>query len=144
MTLAEIEELRARGWHFNFTGDQDGWECRVVGRLAYGQGSGKTIEQAADMAMSTVRLMEDDPRVLIRDYGTKLERLAKDIFGEGVYQGMEPVDSPDGEPVKIAMSIVPKIDVKSFMEQDRQFSTRLIAEFPREVSRAIVLEVDWS
>lgn len=145
MTLAEIEQLRAKGWHFDFTGDREGWMCQVVGLgLAHGHGSGETLEKAAEWAMKTAGTMEDDPQVLIKAHCAKLEKLAKEIFGETVFQGIEPVESAEpGEPLRIALSVAPTIEVKAYMDQEMAFIHRLIEEFPMEVSRAVILEVDW-
>jgi hypothetical protein len=144
MTLAEIEELRAKGWKFDFTGDRDGWMCQAVNRLAHGHGSGTTLEEAADWAMKTAGTMEDDPEVLIKTHGSALLKLAKKIFGEDVVKGIEPVESPEpSEPVRIAISVEPKVDSKTYVDQELAFIHEMMEVFPREVMQAVIMEVDW-
>lgn len=144
MTLAEIEELREKGWKFDFTGDREGWMCRVVNRLAHGQGSGSSLEEAADWAMRTARVMEDDPQIMIKAHGPALEKLAKKFFGEDVVKGMEPVESSEpAEPVRIAISLEPKVDSKKYVEQEVAFIHQMMKDLPREVWQAVILEVDW-
>lgn len=145
MTIDEVEVLRRKGWQFSFTGAGDGWWCRAVALgLAHGQGSGKTLCKAAEKALQAARTMEDDPKVLIGKYGPRIEKLAKEIFGEGVFQGIEPVESPEpGEPLRIAISVEPKVTTKEYVDQDMAFTSRLMDEFPRQVSIACILEVDW-
>lgn len=144
MTLAEIEDLRANGWKFDFTGDAEGWMCQVVRRLAHGHGSGPSLEDAADWAMRTARVMEDDPQVMIKAHGPALEKLAKKFFGEGAVKGIEPVESPEpNEPVRIAISVEPKVDSKAYVDQEVAFIHQMMEDFPREVCHAVIMEVDW-
>lgn len=143
--MDEIEDLRAKGWQFDFTGDPDGWCCRVVALgLAHGQGSGETIEKAVEDALRTARAMEDDPKVLIKEYGSRIEKLAKEIFGKEAYQGLEPVESPEpGEPLRIAMSLLQMVDVKAYMDLEVKFLHRMTDEFPKEFTRSFIIEVDY-
>lgn len=143
MTLAEIEELRQKGWKFNFNGDHEGWMCYVVGRLAHGDATAPTLEEAAEWAMQAARSMEDDPEVLIKNHGQDLEKLAKKIFGEGVFKGIEPVESPEGEPIRIAISVEPKVEPRAYVDDEVVFIQQMMKQFPKEVYRAVVLEVDW-
>jgi len=145
MTIDEVEVLRRKGWQVSFTGAGDGWWCRAVALgLAHGEGSGETLCKAAEQALQATRAMEDDPKVLIKEYGPRIEKLAKEIFGEAAYQGIEPVESPEpGEPLRIAISVEPKVTPKEYVDQDMTFTRRLIDEFPRQVSIACILEVDW-
>lgn len=144
MTLSEIEELRQKGWKFDFTGNGDGWNCVAVGRLAHGWAVGNTLEQAADGAMREAGAMEDDPNVLIGIHGPDLLKLAKKTFGQDVVKGIEPVESPElMEPVRIALSIEPKIDHEKYMEQEVVFIQEMMKNFPKQVYRAVILEVDW-
>lgn len=143
--MQEVEDLRTKGWQFQFASDGDAWWCRAVALgLAHGEGGGETLEKAAEQALQAVRTMEDDPKVLIKEYGPRIEKLAKEIFGEGVFKGIEPVESPEpGEPLRIAISVEPKVTPKEYVDQDMTFSRRLMDEFPRQVSIACILEVDW-
>lgn len=144
MTLAEIEEFRAKGWYFTFTGDEEGWMCTVTGKgLAHGQGSGETLEASADWAMRTARAMEDDPDVIIKKYGTQIENMANEVFGPGVYQGLEAVRWEPCEPVRIAIGVAPKIEPKAYVDLEVKMIGRMVEELPREVSTALVFEVDW-
>lgn len=140
----EIEQLRAKGWYFQFTSHEDGWDCLTVGAgLAHGEGGGKTLEEAAEMALGMARMMEDDPEVILKQYGPQIERLALDAFGKGVFQGMEAVRWEPGEPVRIAINVKPKVGPKAWVDQEVAFSRRSIDELPRDVSRVLVFEVDW-
>lgn len=145
-TMQEVEDLRAKGWQFTFNGDTQGWWCRAVALgLAHGMGSGETIEKAAERALKTTRAMEDDPKVLIKEFGPRIERLAKEIFGEAAYQGIEPVESPEsGEPVRIAMSILQMVQPKAYVDLEVKFIQRMIEEFPRDFTRSFIIEVDYS
>lgn len=145
MTMEEIEALRAKGWHFQFTGDQSGWSCQVVALgLAHGDAGGETLELAAEAAMKQVRAMEDDPKVLIEAHGAQVEKLAKEIFGEKAFQGIEPVESPEpGEPVRIAMSILQTVEPGPYVELELKFLHRMFDEFPRDFIRAFIIEVDY-
>lgn len=144
MILAEIEELRAKGWYFSFTGDGDGWSCCTVGKgLAHGQGGGETLLKAAETALKQAKSMEDDPKVLIKQYGPQIEKLALEVFGKGAYQGMEVVHWEPGEPVKIALSIIPNGTPGEFVHQEVDFHQRVNKELPRGVGTALVFEVDW-
>ncbi len=144
MKLSEVEELRAQGWYFTFTGDPDGWMCTVTGKgLAHGQGSGKTLEESADWAMRTARTMEDDPEVVIKKYGAQIEKIANEVFGPGVYQGLEAVHWEPCEPARIALNVAPKVTPKAYVDLEVKMIHRMIDELPREVSIAVVFEVDW-
>lgn len=142
--MDEVEQLRAKGWYFQFWGDKDGWQCLTVGAgLAHGEGGGETIEKAAEMALGMARKMEDDPEVILKQYGPQIEKLASEAFGQGVFQGMEAVKWELGEPVRIAISVVPKVGPKAFVDQEVAFNRRAIEELPRAVHGALVFEVDW-
>jgi hypothetical protein len=142
--MDEVEQLRAKGWYFQFWGNEDGWQCLTVGAgLAHGEGGGETIEKAAETALGMARTMEDDPEVILKQYGPQIEKLALEAFGKGVFQGMEAVKWEPGEPVRIAISMAPKVGPKAYVEQEHAFNRRAIDELPRDVSRALVFEVDW-
>ena len=142
--MDEVEKLRAKGWYFQFWGDKDGWTCLVVGAgLSHGEGGGETLEKAAERALGIARTMEDDPEVILKEYGPQIEKLLLEAFGKGVFQGMEPVKWEPGEPVRIAISVVPKVDPKAYVEQEHTFIRRSIEELPRHVQTALVFEVDW-
>lgn len=145
MTLKDVENLRAKGWYFQFLGNKEGWQCLTVGiGLAHGQGSGETLEKAAEWAIRTAQTMEDDPQVLIMFYGARIEKLAREIFGDKAYQGLEPVRSPElGEPVRIAMSLLQMVDPKAYMDLEAKFIRRLNAEFPPHFTRSFIIEVDY-
>lgn len=144
-TMQEVQELREKGWQFRFASDGEGWWCRAVALgLAHGEGGGKTIEEAAEQALKTARSMEDDPKVLIKEYGPRIEKLAKEIFGEAAYQGIEPVESSEeDEPVQIAISVMPLVDPKAYVDLEVKFIHRLLEEFPRDFTRSFIIEVDW-
>lgn len=145
MSLKSVEELRAKGWYFQFTGDGEGWQCFAVGTgLAHGHGSGETLEKAAECAIGAAKTLEDDPKVLIKAHGAKIEKLSDEIFGKGAFQGLDPVESPEpGMPRRIAISIAPKVHFQKYHEQSSRFVRRLIDDFPREVSISFIIEEDW-
>lgn len=145
MTTKEIQELRNKGWHFQFASNGGDWWCSTVALgLAHGEGGGSTIEEAAEEAINAARAMEDDPKVLIASHGDKIEKLAKDIFGEKVFQGIEPVESAEeGEPVRIALSLAPTISPKEYIDQEMKFLHEMMSQFPVEMNRALIIEVDW-
>ena len=87
--------------------------------------------------------MEDDPEVILKEYGPQIEKLVLQAFGKGVFQGMEPVKWEPGEPVRIAITVAPKVDPKAYVEQEHTFIRRAIEQFPRHVQTALVFEVDW-
>lgn len=141
--MSEVEELRAKGWYFQFWGDKEGWQCLTVGAgLAHGEGGGETIEKAAERALGLARTMEDDPEVILKKYGPQIEKLALEAFGKGVFQGIEAVKWEPGEPVRIAITVAPKVEPKAYVDQEMAF-LRLADQLPRDVSRALVFEVDW-
>jgi len=145
MTLAEIEELRAKGWYIAFVGDEAGWMCTATGPgLSHGEGGGKTLGESADVAMQMARSMEDDPDVVIKKYGAQVEKMAQEIFGPGVYQGLEAVRWEPGEPVKIAIGILSKVKPQAYVELEVKMIHRMVEELPREVHNALVFEVDYS
>lgn len=142
--MDEVQQLCAKGWHFQFTGDKTGWHCLTVGiGLAHGEGGGETIEKAAERALGMARTMEDDPEVILKEYGPQIEKLVLEAFGQGVFQGMEVVRWEPGEPVRIAISVKPTVDPKTYVNQEHAFIQRSIDELPREVQTALVFEVDW-
>lgn len=143
--MKTLDELRAKGWYFQFTGDSEGWDCFTVGTgLAYGHGRGETLSKAAEQALQQARAMEDNPKVLIGRYGPRIEALAKEIFGEKAYQGLEPVESPEpGMPRRIAISIVPKVDFQKYHKQSFSFTRRIVEDFPKEVAASFIVEEDW-
>jgi hypothetical protein len=145
MIMQEVEALRAKGWQFQFASDGDAWWCKAVALgLAYGEGSGETLEKAAEDALKTTRAMEDAPKVLIKEYGLRIEKLAKEIFGEAAYQGIEPVESPEEfEPVRIAMSLLQMVAPGAYMDLEVKFIRRMMAEFPKEFTRSFIIEVDY-
>lgn len=141
--MEEIERLRAKGWYFQLTSQEDGWCCLAVGAgLAHGEGGGKTLEEATERALGMARKMEDDPKVVLKQYGPQIEKLALEVFGKGVFQGMEAVRWEPGEPVRIMLSVKPKVGVKAYVEQEIAFIRRSVDELPRDVQRTLVFEVD--
>lgn len=144
-TMKEVQELKDKGWQFRFASDGDDWWCRAVALgLAHGEGGGKTLCKAAEEALKAARSMEDDPKVLIKEYGPRIEKLAKEIFGEAAYQGIEPVESPEPEePVRIAMSLIQLVKPKAFVDLEMKFLHRLTEEFPRDFTRSFIIEVDY-
>lgn len=144
-TLDEVQALRSKGWQFQFASNGEDWWCRAVALgLAYGEGGGETLEKAAEEALKEARTMEDDPKVLIKEYGPRIEKLAKEIFGEAAYQGIEPVESPEEfEPVRIAMSLLQMVEPKAYMDLEVKFIHRMMDEFPKEFTRSFIIEVDY-
>lgn len=145
MTIAEIEDLRAKGWQFDLTGDREGWMCSVVGLgLAHGQGGGETLLKAAETALKQAQAMQDDPKILIEQYGPQIEELVLKVFGDAVvYQGLEAAHWETDEPVKILILVEPKVSSKTYVNLEIEFIKRAMELFPREVWTALIFEVDW-
>ena len=56
---------------------------------------------------------------------------------------MDVVQWESGQPVKIALSVEPKVSHHKYAELEGGFYRKSIEELPREVWGSLVFEVDW-
>ena len=143
--LRQIDELRSKGWEFQFEAVAHGWECRAKGPgLSHADCGGSSFEEAAERAIAAASSMEDDPGAFIAQYASGLMSALVDAFGPEVKYRIEAQEAfYDWGPKAIHIIIAPgHVDVQKYVDQEGKLY-QYTGELERKTRVRLHVEAEW-
>ena len=118
----KVDELRSKGWAFQFEADANGWEGRAKGPgLSHADFGGSSFEEAVERAIAAASAMEDDPAAFIAQCGPGIRNVLLEAFGPEMKYRIEVQDERwEWGPKRIGVILAPgHVDVNRHWEQEK-------------------------